>query len=129
MPIADETKGLGTGEVDQKLKLDFIKRFSSYYGFLAFSYKKRGEPEDTILRNTKALSVGFSRSLEQSRSWGAFYDYKTASRSGNDDIQECSVFYALSVSDEVKVSTYGLIGLSDSSAKFGLGIQFSYRIK
>jgi len=140
LPTANEGKGLGTGEADQKFKLDFIKLFSEYYGLLTLSYNKRGDPEDVSLKGTKAFSLGFSRNLKNGHSWGGFFDYRTVSRveiyvvdENNNAIKspnsvELSAFYALPVSQGWKVSTYGLAGLNDSSTNYGLGIQASYKL-
>ena len=126
LPMADESKGLGTGEEDQKLKLDFIKSFSQVYGFLTLSYNRRGEPDGLSLRNVRGLSLGFSQSIDRGRAWGMFYDFRTASRSENNDIQEISLFYSLPVDKQWKVSSFALMGLNNSSAKYGLGFQATH---
>lgn len=123
LPTADVSKGLGTGKSDQKLKLDFMKQISSFYGLMSVSYNKRGAPDDFPLRNVRALSLGFSQRLDKGHSWGSFYDYRTASRSENDSIKEVSLFYSLPTNSQWKVTSYGLLGLSRSSAQYGLGFQ------
>ncbi|MBV1881407.1 MAG: hypothetical protein KUG82_07220 [Pseudomonadales bacterium] len=127
IPLADESKGLGTGEADQKVVFDFIKLFPHFYGLLTLSYNRRGQPEDLSLKDIRALSLGFSQSLDGGRSWGIFYDIRTESKMDSHDIQELSVFYSLPVNKDWKISPYGLLGLNNSSAQYGMGVGASFR--
>src|SRR5712692_1524260 len=59
LPTADEDRGLGTGEFDETLGVDFSKRFSDrLVAYLSLSYTFIGSPSGTDLRDTFGWSVG-----------------------------------------------------------------------
>ena len=122
---ADEDKGLGTGENDYSAQVDLFRFFDRFTAIGSFGYTVRGDPDDVDLDNAMFVSVGFSYRVSPATRFGAFYDYREASLSSNDDPQELSVFAAWRVAPTWVLRGYALAGLSDSSPDFGVGVTAS----
>ncbi len=122
---ADEEKGLGTGETDYSLGLDFYRFFDRFTAIGALGYTFRGDPEGYDLDNSVYASVGGSYLVTNATRFGAFYDYRQASLPDNDDPQELSVFLSHWLSDQWMLRGYALAGFSDSSPDFGIGVSAS----
>lgn len=74
-PTADEGRGLGTGEFDETLGLDFAKTFRERWtGFLTLAYTFIGSPSGTDLQNSFGWSIGAAYSVTQPLSVFAFLD-------------------------------------------------------
>ncbi|MEJ2515854.1 MAG: hypothetical protein P8080_01990 [Gammaproteobacteria bacterium] len=122
---ADENKGLGTGETDFSLGLDFYRFFDRFTAIGALGYTWRGDPEGYDLDNTIYVSLGGSYRVATATRVGVFYDYRQASLPENDDPQELSVFLSRWFGDRWMLRGYALAGFGDSSPDFGVGVSAS----
>jgi len=122
---ADEDKGLGTGENDFAAQVDMFRFFERFTAIGSVGYMVRGDPDEVDLDNSVFVSLGFSYRASPTTRFGAFYDYREASLSSNDDPQEISVFAAWRTAPRWVLRAYALAGLSDSSPDFGMGVTAS----
>jgi len=122
---ADEDKGLGTGENDYSAQVDMFRFYDRFTAIGSVGYTVRGDPDGVDLDNAVFVSVGFSYRASSTARYGAFYDYREASLSSNDDPQEISVFAAWRLAPQWVLRGYALAGLSDSSPDFGIGVTAS----
>ena len=67
LPTADETRGLGTGELDEGVGFEFAKKVSPGLTLLADGYYTIiGDPEGTDFNNQLAFNLGFAKALSKS---------------------------------------------------------------
>ncbi len=121
---ADEDKGLGTGEENYTLQLDVSKQFGWFTPFGAVGYKFIGDPPDVNLNDKIFASGGFSARLGDRVSAGVVYDWAESAVSGRSDIQEISPFASIRFGENFSIDPYALVGLSNASPDWGVGVQF-----
>jgi len=121
---ANENKGLGTGEENYTLQLDVSKQFGWFTPFGAVGYKFIGDPSGVNLSDKVFASGGFSARLGDRVSAGVVYDWAESAVSGRADIQEISPFASIRFGENFAIDPYALVGLSNSSPDWGLGVQF-----
>ena len=123
LATADEDKGLGTGENDYSVQADLYKFIDKFTLLGSVGYKFRGEPPGTDLNDVLMASIGGTYKFSTDVNGGMFFDYRESAISGNDAIQELSVFVSRRVSDDWRLQAYVLSGFSNSSPDWGGGIQ------
>lgn len=122
---ADADKGLGTGEQDYLLQADLYRFFERSTLMATAGYAVRGEPDGLELDDTLFASVGLSHAVADGARIGAFFDYREASVTGTDAIQELSVFASTRLGQRGSWRFYALGGFGDSSPDWGGGLSFS----
>lgn len=125
-PTADEDRGLGTGEFDYTLQLDFFKPLGQLTPMATVAYKVKGDPDAYSLDNVFYLSVGADYRLNDSTNFGATLDYQEASTSTSDDALEIFSYLSHSINDDWDITGYTYFGLSDGSPDAGGGISVGY---
>jgi hypothetical protein len=123
LPTADETKGLGTGEIDFTAQADIFKSFGNVTPFATIGYKLRGDPDVIDLDNSVLGSAGLSVKSNDSLSFGVVYDYQGSATPLSDDQSEISPFIVVKPTPGVSLNFYGVLGLSDGSPDTGGGVQ------
>ncbi len=122
---ADETIGLGTGENDYTLQFDAYRFFDRFSLQGSAGYRLRGDPPGFDLNDVFLASVGGAWVASESALIGMYFDYREASISGMDDVQELSGFASFRLSRAWRMELYAFAGLTDSSTDFGGGILLS----
>jgi hypothetical protein len=125
LPTADEDKGLGTGEPDYSIEAELTKISGSNAVFGSLGYKVFGDPVDYDINDVLFLSVGLAHQVRSGLSVGLLYDVREATIDGRDGMNELTPYFSRRVGDRYKVLGYSVIGLSDGSADWGIGLQLS----
>jgi hypothetical protein len=120
---ADENKGLGTGENDYSAQAQLYKFINDFTLMSSLGYKFHGDPAGYDLENVLMASLGGTYRFTTDVNGGLFFDYRESSISGNDSVQELSVFVSRRVGENWRLHVYGLTGFSDTSLDWGGGIQ------
>jgi len=119
---ADEEKGLGTGESDYSVHADVYKFLDKFTLLSSVGYKFHGDPAGYDLNDVFMASLGGTYKLTTDVNGGLFFDYRESSISGNDSVQEVSVFISRRSSENWRLHIYALAGFTDSSPDWGGGI-------
>ena len=122
---ADEMKGLGTGENDYTLQFDAYRFFDRLSLQGTAGYRLRGDPPGFELNDVFLASVGGAWLASDTTMVGMYFDYREASISGIDDLQELSGFASFRLSRAWRMEIYAFTGLTDSSTDYGGGLLFS----
>jgi hypothetical protein len=120
----DPGKGLGTGENDYTLQADFSKAFGSLVPFAGLGYRFVGDPPGRDLRDKWLAYAGVSASFGRRISVGFSYDWSQSASPNNSDSHELSPFASFKFGRSFAINPYAVIGLSQNSPDWGLGLQF-----
>lgn len=128
---ASQRRGLGTGENDYALELDFSKTLGRVLPFAGFGYRFVADPRISDgtklhLRNKWNAYAGLSASLTRSLGAGIVYDWRQSSVRGRDDFHELQPFVSWRVHDNVAIDPYLLIGLAGPTPDIGTGLQIRF---
>ena len=128
LPTANETHGLGTGEIDQGAGLEFAKELNQDLTLLADGYYTIiGDPEGTDFNNQLAFDIGFYRPLNGKLGLTVLYETRSALADGNADPRELSGTLDYKSADGNQYTGGLLLGLSDGSPDLGLSVGLSRR--
>ena len=123
---ADRDKGLGTGENDYTLLADFSKGFGALVPFAGFGYRFVGDPPGLDLRDKWLAWAGVAARVNSKVTVGISYDWNQSTVITRPDAHELSPFATIKISRNFSVDPYGVIGLSDNSPDWGLGLQLRF---
>lgn len=119
---ADVDKGLGTGENDYTLQLNGYRFYDRFTLQGSAGYKVRGDLPGVDLKDVFLGSIGGAIRASDRTRLGMFYDYREASLSGFDAIQELSGFTSFRLNDRWRLELYAFTGFGDSSPDWGGGL-------
>ena len=119
---ADVDKGLGTGENDYTLQLNGYRFYDRFTLQGSAGYKVRGDPPGVELEDVFLGSIGGAFRASDRIRLGVFYDYREASLSGLDAIQELSGFASFRLNDRWRLELYAFTGFGDNSPDWGGGL-------
>lgn len=136
IPTADRDKGLGTGEFDGAVQAGLARSFGPYalFGYEGIGpvsffgnagYRILGDSSEFRLRDGPFTSVGASLRLAERFGLGLAYDWRRTATPGTDDSHELVPFGWADVGTRFRVGPYGIVGFSDGSPDFGVGLQLS----
>lgn len=122
-PTADDKKGLGTGEYDETIGLEFDKRvlpqgtafIDAYYTFI-------GSPQGAELKNRFSFDVGLTKEITPSLTASVFYEESTPLISENANVRYVMINIDHKVTEATHLFAGGSIGLTDTSADYGITI-------
>lgn len=123
LPTGDERDGLGSGAVETSGQLDLYRSFGPVTPFLGIGYRFFSDSDRYRLRDGLLATAGIAAQLREGLSAGAWVDWRRAATRGADDPFELLPYLAIRLPGRVSLSPYGVIGLSDGSADWGLGLQ------
>lgn len=115
---------LGSSGTDLTLGTELAKTFGPVNVFGGVSYRIR---TGKVFDNIWLASFGTSLRIADSIRVGATYDFREASIGGSTDSQEVSPFVSFRTSEHVRLTPYGVIGLSDGAPDWGAGTSVSYQ--
>ena len=124
-PTADASEGLGTGEYDFGLGLEFDKQIDKFFLFADFGYTFIGEPPGTNLRNQIALGTGVGYQLLESLSASVAYAWSRSLVSGTDDPMDIITNVSWGITRTFTWTPFVSFGLTDGSPDFGVGFTLS----
>ncbi len=125
-PTADEDRGLGTGEMDYTLQVDYFKSLGKFSPMATLAYKIKGDPDDYEIDNVFYLSVGADYRYNKEINFGATLDFQEASSSQSDDALELFAYLGYRFSDSFLVTGYGYTGFTNGSPDIGGGAQLRF---
>ncbi len=127
---ADERRGLGTGEADFSLGVEFARRFQTdNIWFADYTHTFMGDPPDTDYDNRTAIQLGLGRDLLPALMGCVLYDFRSAIRSGSDDAHTVSLLANARISPQFRAYAMVDFGLSDGAADRGATVGASYRFR
>lgn len=128
LPLADEDKGLGTGETDLGFGIDLTRRFQEHnLWFAGLAYTFMGDPPGIGYDNRLDLEAGLGRDLSDALLVCGFYNYRSSVSSGSDDAHSVSVLGSYRVNGTVRVFGMLEMGLSDGAPDQSLTLGGSIR--
>jgi hypothetical protein len=125
-PTADETKGLGTGEIDYSIETDLTWVTGQTALFGTVGYRIQGNPDEYELSNVFYGGVGFAYQVDYNLSGGLMYDIKEASFDNGSGISEATLYMNYKFNEAVKTLVYAYKGFSDGSPDYGVGLTLTY---
>jgi len=128
LPTASKNKGLGTGEMDESVGLEFAKKLSPRWTLLTDGYYTIiGDPSGTDFNNQFSLDIGFYRPLSVEIGLTVLYETRSAIISGNHNPKDISGTLDYKSADGNNYFGGLLMGLSDGSPDIGISAGLSRR--
>jgi hypothetical protein len=126
-PTADARKGLGTGEWDVGLGLEWDKQFRHFFLLGDVGYTFIGDPPGQDFRDRPAASIGIGHAFLPWLAVTALLDWRRALVKDRDDPLELVAIVQLRVARHLVLSPYAFAGLTSGSPDFGIGAELSWR--
>jgi hypothetical protein len=127
-PTADEDDGLGTGEFDETIGVEFWKTVHGPWAALFdFTYTWTGNPPGIELRNPWAFALGVGYTFRERFMATMTYEESRALVRGNSNPRDWVFGLSFMPNKVVSLSSSIQFGLSDGSPDFGIGFQGNYR--
>lgn len=123
---ASQRKALGTGENDYTLQASLYKSVRAWMPYLDLAYRWRGDPPGINYRNVWYVTAGTSYRYDKIWSLGADYAWREKLTAGSDEISEATVYANYKFSDQNRLNLYGVVGFSDASPDWGLGLMLTH---
>ncbi len=128
LPTADESRGLGTGEVDYGPGLGIVLPAGRRWTLVgALQYLVRGDPPGADFRNTLWITAGAQARISDSGSVNLFYDDRQSILRGRENIRDLTLGYDRRLSPAVTFRSAAYVGLSDTAEDYGFSAGFSVR--
>jgi hypothetical protein len=128
LPTAAGSRQLSTGETDLAVSADISYTAGSVIPFASIGYRMLGDPDGVDLQNGLTLSVGTSIRIGGSTVAILSYDHARASSALTEDAHELFGGISAPISSRLNLTGYGMVGLSDGSPDFGLGLLVTARL-
>jgi hypothetical protein len=126
LPVADESKGLGSGETDAGGGVGLTQPLGDRWHLLGRArYIVRGDPPGDDYRNTLHLSLGLQRRLSDDGSASLLYERRQSVLRDRSDLTELYLGYDRGLARRVNLRAGIAVGLSDTAADYGFTMGFS----
>jgi hypothetical protein len=127
-PTADDSRGLGTGEFDETLGVDFSKTFfERLVGYVSLAYTFIGSPAGEDLRDSFGWSLGAAYRVTQPWSVFTFLEGATAISPGEADPLEILFGAEYKLTKALKLTGSVGKGLSNGSPDYEISGGFTVR--
>jgi len=127
LPSANETKALGTGEVDFSTQLDVSANLGSAAVFSSVGYSRRGRSAlYPGLNNSAYLQLGMAAPVSEDFSLGAFYDYRESASEFSPESHELTPYASWQLDESWSLTTLLVFGFTDASADQAIMAQLRY---
>jgi hypothetical protein len=127
-PTADDSRGLGTGEFDETVGVDFSKTFfERLVGYVSFAYTFIGSPSGEDLRDSFFWSVGAAYVVTQPVSVFTFLEGATAISPGEENPLEIVFGAEYKLTKALKLTGSVGKGLSNGSPDYEISGGFTVR--
>ncbi|PCJ28440.1 MAG: hypothetical protein COA96_00935 [SAR86 cluster bacterium] len=128
LPTADESKGLGSGEVDYNLQVDFLKNVGNSLFFSTVGYSFRGKSSlYEGLQDSAFVQLGVARPLFEKWNIGVFYDYRERASVYSSEIHEVTPYFSWQFAKQWTFTGMTSWGFTADSADLSVLGQLSYR--
>lgn len=128
LPTADERRGLGTGEIDTTAQVDLYRSFGRWTPFVSLGRRFMGDAPDLRLDDAWLASTGVMARVTTRLRAGLIYDWIEAVSPGARDGHELFPYVVFRWRPRILVIPYGVIGLSEGSPDYGLGLQLRWSL-
>lgn len=126
LPTSSKSNGFSTGKADFAGKVEATYITGKWAPFASLEYQVIGKPENLELQNSINSSVGFAW-VSGGNAIIASYDFSQSTSPFIDDGHSLFAAYSLPVSERIRLTLYGIKGLSDGSADIQGGASASLR--
>ena len=126
-PTASIKKGLGTKAWDFAIQMDVAQAVGQFVPFITLGYKFSGDPTGFSLRNVLYGNAGLQYTLDNTFTFGAYYDMRQSSIRGAVKPQEGTAYINLRLNDDWSLLAYGVKGFSNNSPTAGGGLSLTYK--
>ncbi len=127
VPTADDSRGLGTGEFDTGVGLEFSKSLKSgFTGYFDVYYTAIGDPPGLELEDRVSFDLGLSAPLAPKWAVSAFYEESTPLVKSNPHLRDFLVSFEFKADSRTKVFFGAVLGLNEASPDYGLSAGVSY---
>ena len=127
IPTASVESGMGTGETDYGFGVEVDKTFDSVFVFGDLGYTVVGQIRRMALRNRALGSIGIGKQLSDDLSVSGMLDWRRSIVDGNPNPTDLVAILSYRLGDTT-ISPNALVGLTDGSPDFVLGIQLRFRL-
>jgi|DewCreStandDraft_4_1066084.scaffolds.fasta_scaffold55124_2 hypothetical protein len=121
LPMADESRALGTGEADYSLQGDLTLLLGRGEVFLTAGYRWYGDPPGIEVKDVFFGALGASYRVTQQTTAGIAFDHRQKTYDGGAALNEISLFASYRVTSSARVRGYVFKGLTDGGAGWGGG--------
>ena len=128
LPTADEKKGLGTGEFDEGVGIEFGKQLGPDWSvFVDAYYTLIGDPKGVDLKNRFSFDAGVSARVNSTLSASVFYSQDSALIEGLTAERTISAALDYELTREIHLFGGGSVGLTGTSQDYGINAGASIR--
>jgi hypothetical protein len=128
MPTADADKGLGTGEFDEGVGVEFTKKLSDRWtGFLDGGYTFIGDPPGVEFRNQWWYDVGAGYEVNKKVNLSLYYEEYRALVTTVNNARDLLFSTVLKPTSALRCTGSVMVGLSNGAPNYGLTGGLSYR--
>jgi hypothetical protein len=124
LPTASESKGLGTGGLDAGIAAELGRTVDKHYFYGRLGYIIVGEPSGESFDNPFLYEAGTGFEASPELYLNLSLEGRTAIDDGVDNPLEAVVSGTYDIEPGLSLNGYFLVGLSDGSPDFGLGVGF-----
>lgn len=141
LPMASDSQCyLTNGAVDVSVQADVFQSVGALDPFATVGWTKRGDPErrDSAcnptglsrvnLRNPFYLGVGAGYRVSDVTTMRLEYEFRQKLRATSDPRSEARFTVQQRLSDDLRVGGYAILGFTDNSPDWGLGVSVTYRL-
>lgn len=127
-PTADESRGLGTGQFDEGVGLEFSKQLTEQIiGFADVGYTIIGKPDNVPLRNQWNYALGVGYSFTRNLLGSVYYEEYRALISGLQNPRDLLFTVNYKATSAFRMNASLQVGLSSGAPDYGLTGGVSYR--
>ena len=129
IPTADPDENLGTGEPAYTFQADLYQRVGRFTPMATLGYRIVEPARGFDLRDSAYTSVGASYRLAAPVSAGLLYDWWQSSSKGRGDAHELFPYLSYRLTPSLRLTPYGVFGLSKDATDWGAGLQLRASIR
>ena len=128
LPTADADAGLGTGEFDEGIGMEFTKKLSERWrGFVDGGYTFIGDPESVKFRNQWWYDIGAGYDVNKNWNLSLYYEEYRAVVTTVDNARDLFFSALFKPTSALRCTTSFMVGLSNGAPNYGLTAGLSYR--
>lgn len=116
-----------TGQNDYSLQAELLRRIGPTTAFFTLGRTRKGDPDGVDFRDPWYYNVGLGRSIADSVTIGAFYDYRQRLTRRGAPVSEATLYAEWLPNKEYKLMVYLVRGFSDASPDRGVGATLTRR--
>lgn len=128
LPTASETRRLTTGTTDVTLRARLAQDIGQFTLNAGARRRLAGSGGRVVVRDTWGLTGGASMNLGQGMAVGADYNWQQSSFAGNRPNSNLTGYFSAPLTRRLRVTGFGVAGLSTNSADYTVGTSITLRI-